>query len=323
MFFLLDNVCSDYALAGTLATVKTAFTVICIAVPVILIISLAITIAKMVINPNEEKSLKKIVTKVIAALVVFFLPTIVSLFMSFLQYTAASESATYNVASCWQAASSAYNRILENPYRIDADSYSTFDKIMANFKEIERYIMKVNNTSSVGADGTGGMGIPRYYQGDYANVVLQGDKTVASSGCGFTSASMVASYLTGESITPDKFVDSWSRQYYIYNGGMSWGLPAATAAHYNLGSVEATTDPERVIAALKNNQPVMCSQTAGLFTSGGHIIVLSGITSDGKILVNDPNANNAINKGYNDRAFDMYSEINPTALQYWIFEAKK
>ena len=169
----------------------------------------------------------------------------------------------------------------------------------------------------------GGMGIPRYYQGDYDNVILQGDKTVASSGCGFTSASMVASYLTGKDITPDKFVDDWSRPYYIYNGGMSWGLPAATAQHYNLGTVEATTDPNRVIEALKNNQPVMCSQGKGLFTNEGHIILLSGLDSDGKVIVNDPNADNAINKGYNNRSFDINSEINPTARQYWIFEAKK
>ena len=322
---MINNTCGDYALASTLALIKQFFTIICIEVPIILIIMIIITLGKMVINPDTKNGLKSIITKIIAALVIFFLPTTVNLVMDLLEHTQDNEGAFYNVATCWDAADSSFKYIKDHPYVL-SDNFNTFSDLMNNYQEIEHYVN--HNTSSgngnyASADGTAGMGIPRYYQGDYANVVLGGDRTVATSGCGFTSAAMVVSYLTGENITPAELVDDWSRAYYIYNGGMSWGFPSAAARHYNLGSVTAVgrNSTDAVINALRNNQPVMCSQGPGLFTRGGHIIVLSGITSDGKIIVNDPNSNNAINKDYNNRPFDI-SEINAAAKQYWIFEAK-
>ena len=81
---------------------------------------------------------------------------------------------------------------------------------------------------------------------------------------------------------------------------MSGDLPAAAAAHYGLGEVRTTTSIKEVVTALQEGHPVMSSQGTGLFTVGGHLIVLRGVTEDGKILVNDPNANNAINKNYNN-----------------------
>lgn len=76
---------------------------------------------------------------------------------------------------------------------------------------------------------------------------------------------------------------------------------------------------QTVLNALKQGKPVICSQTRGIFTGGGHYIVLSGITNDGKIMVNDPNKNNAVNKNYNNRKFDFQNEINVTALRYFVF----
>ena len=166
----------------------------------------------------------------------------------------------------------------------------------------------------------GGMSIPLYYQEDYGDIPLGNTSDVAEGGCGFAACSMVISYLTGKAITPREFVDDWSERYFIDDVGMSWSLPEAAAEHYGVGSVEETTDINRVIEALKNNQPVISSQGYGTFSPGeGHIIVLRGVTEDGLILVNDPYKGNSQN---NATAFDP-SVVNENAAQYWIFEAKK
>lgn len=74
------------------------------------------------------------------------------------------------------------------------------------------------------------------------------------------------------------------------------------------------------LQALSEGCPVISSQRAGLFTSGGHFIVLRGVTANGKVLVNDPNDSDA--KNYINREFDMMSEIHATANAYWIFDKK-
>jgi len=49
---------------------------------------------------------------------------------------------------------------------------------------------------------------------------------------------------------------------------------------------------------------------------------LRGITANGKILVNDPNKGNAVDRGYNNRAFTV-QEINAANRMYFIFPKKK
>lgn len=81
-----------------------------------------------------------------------------------------------------------------------------------------------------------------------------------------------------------------------------------------------TSDPNAVLKALSQGRPVISSQGPGLFTRGGHFIVLRGLTSSGKVLVNDPNDSQS--KNYINREFDMMSEIHATASAYWIFDKK-
>lgn len=177
------------------------------------------------------------------------------------------------------------------------------------------------NGSGAGSDISG---MPYYYQNDYAHISY-GTSNLAKSGCGPTSFAMIASYLSGDQITPDEAVAWCGNAYYIAGAGTTWSYFSAAARHFNLGcnvlqmSPSASTS-EAVLNALRQGHPVISSQRPGLFTSGGHYIVLSAIDENGKISVHDPNKNNAINKGYNDRKFDFSSEINVTSKQYWIFQ---
>lgn len=174
-------------------------------------------------------------------------------------------------------------------------------------------------TSTSGTYPANGMQIPHYLQTDYGNIPYGGG-SIASSGCGPTSFAMIASYLTGTTITPVDAVSWCGNSYYMPGVGTYWSYFAAAASHFGCGSVTQTSDPNAVLKALSEGRPVISSQRAGLFTSGGHFIVLRGVTASGKVLVNDPN--DSASKNYINREFDMMSEIHATANAYWIFDKK-
>lgn len=174
-------------------------------------------------------------------------------------------------------------------------------------------------TSTGGSYPANGMQIPHYLQTDYGNVPYGGG-SIASSGCGPTSFAMIASYLTGTTITPVDAVSWCGNSYYKPGVGTYWSYFGAAASHFGCGSVTQTTNMNTVLKALSEGHPVISSQRAGLFTSGGHFIVLRGVTASGKVLVNDPN--DSASKNYTNREFDMASEIHATSNAYWIFDKK-
>lgn len=158
----------------------------------------------------------------------------------------------------------------------------------------------------------------QFYQDDYAHIAY-GSSNIANCGCGPTSFAMVASTIAGTEITPEDAVKWCGNTYYVWGEGTSWSYFEAATRHFNLNCTLTTTNSiDQVVSALRSGALVISSQTAGLFTSGGHFIVLAGIDSSGGIIVKDPNKNNAINKGYNSRSFTP-GEINASALNYWIF----
>lgn len=187
-------------------------------------------------------------------------------------------------------------------------------------KEYVEHVLRYYIISSPGGSyPANGMQIPHYLQTDYSSIPY-GDGSIASSGCGPTSFAMIASYLTGTTITPADAVAWCGNAYYAPGAGTYWSYFQAASDHFGCGTVTQTTDANAVLQALSQGCPVISSQGPGLFTSGGHFIVLRGISSSGKVLVNDPNDNDQ--KNYINREFDMMSEIHATSKQYWIFPAK-
>ena len=163
------------------------------------------------------------------------------------------------------------------------------------------------------------MQIPHYLQTDYGNIPYGGG-SIASSGCGPTSFAMIASYLTGTTITPIDAISWCGNSYYKPGVGTYWSYFQAASDHFGCGAVTQTSDPNQVLQALSEGHPVISSQRAGLFTSGGHFIVLRGVTAGGKVLVNDPNDSSS--KNYINWEFDMMTEVHATANAYWIFAKK-
>lgn len=161
-------------------------------------------------------------------------------------------------------------------------------------------------------------GFVQYYQGDYSDVAY-GSSNIGNCGCGPTAFAMVASTILHKQITPADAVSWCGNTYYVWGEGTSWSYFQAAKEHFGVpGTMKETNSIDEVVNALKSGALVISSQGPGLFTAHGHFIVLAGIEGDNGIIVKDPNKNNAINKGYNDRKFTK-SEINAAAQNYWIF----
>lgn len=176
----------------------------------------------------------------------------------------------------------------------------------------------LGSSGGIGTYPANGMKIPHYLQTDYANVPY-GSSNIAACGCGPTSFAMVASYLTGTTITPADAVAWCGNSYYVWGAGTSWSYFEAAAKHFGCGAVRESYDANEVLKALSEGHPVISSQHAGLFTRGGHFIVLRGVENGNKVLVNDPNDSEV--KNYINRSFDMASEVDITSDAYFIFES--
>jgi len=132
-----------------------------------------------------------------------------------------------------------------------------------------------------------------------------GSFTVGRGGCGPTSLAMVASTLRGEEILPC-YVNSWGQRFYVSGIGVAHAMFSSPdmLRHFGL-RYEAISlhDDEAIINALQNGAMMMTSVQSsnspsarpgneGIFTTepdgqGGHIIVITGVTDDGNILLMD------------------------------------
>jgi hypothetical protein len=134
--------------------------------------------------------------------------------------------------------------------------------------------------------------IPRFFQNDSRWVSLPfGSSTVGRAGCGPTSAAMVITGLTGNVITPPEMCDIAARGGFKTSEGIAWSFFKYAANRFGLEMVQLSPTAQgnqTMLNMLSQGNPVIVSVHAGHFTSAGHIIVLTGITQDGKIEVNDP-----------------------------------
>lgn len=143
---------------------------------------------------------------------------------------------------------------------------------------------------SVSKDYTAG-NIPLFIQWDKRwGYEAYGDEFIGSSACGPTALSMVIVGLTGNTAWNPKAVSDYSYESgYFHSGqGTSWNLMSQGANYFGLQSIELPLDAAAIISALRKGCPIIASMRPGHFTKGGHFIVLTGIASDGTIMVNDP-----------------------------------
>lgn len=124
--------------------------------------------------------------------------------------------------------------------------------------------------------------VPLYDQTAYPDILYRSG-TLASSGSNITSLAMVASYMTGHEYRPDYLAACFAG--YIGNS-MEWLEHASNQLQlpwWRAGNID------EVIAALREGLvAVVLMNEQSIFMEGQHFVVFTGITEEGKILVNDP-----------------------------------
>lgn len=138
---------------------------------------------------------------------------------------------------------------------------------------------------------TGGIGNVTYWnQRDFANYSYgYGCGSIAACGCGPTSVAIVASTMKGQKIDPVETTKKVCSLGGCTSGGSYNGTLGQTLTQIYGIRTESTSDDQKVIQALgTNNALVIAHMGPGVFTSGGHYIVLTGVNNNGQVSVADP-----------------------------------
>lgn len=172
----------------------------------------------------------------------------------------------------------------------------------------------------VPTDGLG-MPIPMLFQGDYKEplCIIDGKtRTVASSGCGPTSMSMIIAYLTGNTTqTPYTLFKQVLEFRGYYGAGVNHDALSHLAEEYGIHSKWISNDAEQIIHALAEGKPVIAHMGPGIFTKGGHYLVLRGLTKEGLIVVNDPASRYRTGRAYPVDVFIQQARMNDCFMVCW------
>ncbi len=144
MLFILEdvtNVCADYGIANALSIVSKVFTIICIIVPILLILSVTISLLGKVTTPDDKKANKKILQKIAAALVIFFLPAIMNMTIGLLP------DSDLDIIACLKSAArkNASNEKVQYTSGIGSDRNQT---LMGNLAMLRNYGKNVSDKAS-------------------------------------------------------------------------------------------------------------------------------------------------------------------------------
>jgi len=133
-------------------------------------------------------------------------------------------------------------------------------------------------------------GVPLFLQWDQRwGYTEYGNGVCGLSGCGPTSLSMVAYYLTGESkYTPVYMMEFATENGYVGpSGGTNWTLFQEGPEKLGLKSREIPLHEGTMAKYLREGTPIVINVGPGDFTLNGHYMVLVGY-EDGMFQLNDP-----------------------------------
>lgn len=157
--------------------------------------------------------------------------------------------------------------------------------------------------------------VPLYLQWDKRwGYEKYGYGIIGFTGCGPTSCAMAMSYLKNDpSITPAKIAEESDRNGFSSSEGTSWGFYPYIARKYGLKAVQMDENYNVIKENVKKGNPILISVRPGDFTRTGHVMVISGMDSNGNIILNDPNS------FINSQKTWKYDRLRPQIKAMWVF----
>lgn len=151
----INNTCSDAALARGISIIYTVIEWISILVPIILIVSLVVSLISMTVDPNQKDGQKKIIRKVASALIIFLVPSLLGVVMSFLNYATDEKSEIFNFATCYKVALQVNEKIGVGEYESGAGtSKGKGLSLYGDLSGLSQYVKKdTEETSASLGDG--------------------------------------------------------------------------------------------------------------------------------------------------------------------------
>lgn len=95
---MILNVCEQSGILSLILYVKKIIDLIRIVVPIALILMCTIDFAKMVLNPDEKSSIPQIMKRILAAMLIFFVPTMVNILLEW------AGELSFDATDCWNNA---------------------------------------------------------------------------------------------------------------------------------------------------------------------------------------------------------------------------
>ena len=161
--------------------------------------------------------------------------------------------------------------------------------------------------------------VPLYLQQDFGNLRF-GRQYLSIAGCGMCSMAMVSTYMTDTVYTPAMIVELFP-QYYgeIGADGTIFLNGPADLGFYASSQLRSWED---ILAKLQQGDPIVTLQIHGVFTTGGHFMVLSRGYEDGTVTVRDSNLKNyARLDGYKTDRFTK-EEVLSGGILFYTFQPK-
>lgn len=161
------------------------------------------------------------------------------------------------------------------------------EEYVRNYPEMKGKLLEIDLSDQI---GTGE--VPTLYQWDPRwGYSMYGKKEMGLTACGPTCLSMICLYYFQDAKYTPRYIADWAMEnrYYIEGSGTIMAIMSKGAKELGLKVESIAPNPSTMLKKLKEGNLIVCSMGPGIFTTGGHYILLVG-EKDGKAVIHDPNS---------------------------------